>query len=602
MSTNLPPTGPPGPPPGPPSGATPPPPPEGAAEYLDSGSGRPVEPTTSGKGGGLKKGLLVGGGVVGLAAVGVGAWAAVSFFSTGPQPAEALPAGTLAYLAVDLDPSGGQKIEALQTLNKLPAFEDEVGIDTDDDIRKALFDRIEGEIDCAGLDYEDDIEPWLGERAAVAAVDAGGDTPEPVFVLQVKDADAAEKGLEAIKDCADEGSGEGEDEGGWSIDGDWVVVAKSDKVAESVTEDAADASLAEDEDYTTWVGEAGDSGVLTMYAGPALGDYLADNAEDLFGFPFGALGVVSSATDCAVAQPVLPEEDGSVDVESCGPDIAEDVDPGVDTESPISDELEKTLRDFQGMAGVLRFDDGAIELEVASDGDVAGSNLLDSDAGGDTISSLPANTAAAIGVGFSDGWVDDLIEIYAPYLGGNEDLDTLIEDLESETGLALPEDLETLFGESAALALGAGFDPDAILDSSDGSDVPVAVKVDGDPTEIEAVLDKLREQLSSDETLLLETDSEGSTVVIGPDADYRKEVLDSGGLGDNEVFKDVVREVDDASAVLFVNINELEDLVEESMGDSDQEVFDNLEPMSGFGISGYVEDGVAHSVMRLTTD
>jgi hypothetical protein len=68
------------------------------------------------------------------------------------------------------------------------------------------------------------------------------------------------------------------------------------------------------------------------------------------------------------------------------------------------------------------------------------------------------------------------------------------------------------------------------------------------------------------------------------------------------VFKDVVREVDDASVVLFVNVNELEDLIEEGMGEGDLEFFENLEPISGFGVSGYVDDGVAHSVMRLTTD
>jgi Protein of unknown function (DUF3352) len=583
VSTNLPPSGPPGPPPPPP-------------EFLESGGGRRFEltPDAARSGRGLRKGLLLGGGVVGLTAVGVGAWAAVSFFATGAQPAEALPDSTLAYLSVDLDPSGGQKIEALRTLNKFPAFEDEVGIDTDDDILKAIFDEVESSIDCDGLDYEDDIEPWLGDRMAVAAVDSGGETPDPVFVLQVKDADAADKGLKAIKDCA------GGDQGGWAIEGDWVVLAESDDVAASVADDAADAPLADDGDFQKWTGEAGDTGVLTMYAAPALGDYLADHADDLFGFPFGALGV----SDCAIAEPVLPPgeeavpgEDDASGFDSCG----DDGDSGT-TQYLVSDEMTKTLKDFKGMAGVLRFDDGAIELEVASDGDVAGSNLLASEAGGDTITSLPDDTAAAIGVGFSDGWFSDLLEIYAPYLGGGEDLDNLLEDIEAETGLVLPDDIETLLGDSAALALGSDIDPDAFLESEDGSDVPIALKVDGDPAEIEAVLEKLRDQFPPDETLVFDTDSEGDTVVIGPNEDFRKAVLGDGGLGDNDVFKDVVREVDNASAVLFVNINELEDLIEESLGEFDQELVDNVKPISGFGISGYVDDGVAHSVTRLTTD
>ena len=38
------------------------------------------------------------------------------------------------------------------------------------------------------------------------------------------------------------------------------------------------------------------------------------------------------------------------------------------------------------------------------------------------------------------------------------------------------------------------------------------------------------------------------------------------------------------------------------MGDDDDEFLDNLEPISGFGVSGWVDDDVAHAVVRLTTD
>ena len=76
------------------------------------------------------------------------------------------------------------------------------------------------------------------------------------------------------------------------------------------------------------------------------------------------------------------------------------------------------------------------------------------------------------------------------------------------------DDVETLFGDSAALALGADFDPEAVFESSDGADVPIALKVDGDPEEIEAVLEKLRAQLTSEEMLVLDSDAEGDTVVV----------------------------------------------------------------------------------------
>src|SRR5215210_3649132 len=109
-------------------------------EYLEQGGGAPLARKPR-SGGGGRKAFLAGATVVGLAAIGAGVWAATSFFATGAQPAEALPDSTIGYASIDLDPSGGQKIEALRTLNKFPAFEDKLGLDADDDIKRAIFDR-----------------------------------------------------------------------------------------------------------------------------------------------------------------------------------------------------------------------------------------------------------------------------------------------------------------------------------------------------------------------------------------------------------------------------------------------------------------------------
>ncbi|MEO6512552.1 MAG: hypothetical protein ABIO16_16255, partial [Nocardioides sp.] len=75
-----------------------------APEYLEAGGGSPLPPGTPAppaSSGGRKRGLLIGGGVAALAVVGVGAWAAAQFFSTGAQPAEALPASTIGYVSID---------------------------------------------------------------------------------------------------------------------------------------------------------------------------------------------------------------------------------------------------------------------------------------------------------------------------------------------------------------------------------------------------------------------------------------------------------------------------------------------------------------------
>ena len=104
-------------------------PPVGTPEYLDSGqrvraARRELRPDEAPAGRRSRRtAWLVGGGVVGLLALGAGAWAALSFFQQGAQPAEALPSTTVAYASIDLDPSGSQKIDAFRTLEQVPGVQ-----------------------------------------------------------------------------------------------------------------------------------------------------------------------------------------------------------------------------------------------------------------------------------------------------------------------------------------------------------------------------------------------------------------------------------------------------------------------------------------------
>ena len=58
-----------------------------------------------------------------VAVAGGAAWAAMSFFSTGEQPAAALPAGTLAYAGIDLDPSGGPEDRGPADAQQVPGVQ-----------------------------------------------------------------------------------------------------------------------------------------------------------------------------------------------------------------------------------------------------------------------------------------------------------------------------------------------------------------------------------------------------------------------------------------------------------------------------------------------
>jgi hypothetical protein len=149
--------------------------------------------------------VIASGAIVGLAAATAAVFGAMWYFGTGPQPSEALPDSTIAYVSIDIDPSGEQLLEAKEALEKFPAWNDQE-IAGKKDLRKAVFDEVLAEAPC-DLDYDDDIEPWLGDRAAAAAVDLGEDEPTPVFVVQVKDADKAEDAFAKFNDC-EPGDGE----------------------------------------------------------------------------------------------------------------------------------------------------------------------------------------------------------------------------------------------------------------------------------------------------------------------------------------------------------------------------------------------------------
>ena len=515
-------------------------------EYLESGSGNPVSADVRAD---HRRRLLALGGVVGVLVLGgTAAWAATSFLATGAQPAEALPADTIGYASIDLDPSGSQKVEAIRMLRKFPAFRDQISLDTDDDIRERIFDEVVTSGECDGLDYQRDVEPWLGSRAAVAAVNTGEEQPSPVVVVQVTDATAAEEGIAHLVDVC----GGGEDPAAWQIEGDWAVFAETDAITGSVVDGAASGTLADDATYQQWTAEAGDAGIMSLYVAPEAGQYLND-MRDLTG-----------------------------------------VAPGGGTDAGA----EKAFADFEGGAATVRFDGGAIELEAVGDVGPRASRLVSATTGADVVATLPADTVAAFGVGFTDGWFGAMMEQLALQSGGDMTSDEMLSELASATGLDLPADAEALVGDSLALSLGSGADFEAFLNGGAG-ELPVALKVKGDPDEIERVLAKIRPQLGS-EGALLEAESDGDLVAISPNAGYRGLLVEDGGLGDTAAYQDVIAD-EDAAAVLFVNFDADENWLDGVVGD-DKELADNLEPLSALGVTTWSDGDASHAVLRLTTD
>lgn len=545
----------------------------GGPEFLDTTG--PIEPPRVNDN--RKRMILAGALVAGGAVVAGSAWAATSFFATGSQPAEALPDSTIAYVSVDLDPAGSQKIEAIKTLRKFPAFTDELDLETDDDLRERFFEELTSSGECEGLDYAQDIEPWLGSRAAFAAVDLGEETPAAVGVVQVNDADAAEKGVATLVESC--GTAEDESVGGWVVEGDWLVLAETDDIAADVAAAADKGALAGDASFERWTGEAGDDGFMSFYVAKS-----ATRFVDEFGGMGSMLGGMSGMSDLDA----MPGELGAED-------------PMASTDEDVPPELQQIIDDFDGMAATVRFDDGSVEVEYAiSNYQEDLTEFLASEEGADVVRGLPADTVAAFGLGFNDGWFDAIVDYVKSTVPDEADaIDGGIAQIEQQTGLSLPEDIETLMGDGMAVAVGSGIDPDAIANGGPG-EVPVGIKIKGDAGEIQAVLDKLREAAGPEAADYLEVTEADGHAVLGLQDDFRSALATEGGLGDTEDFQSVI-EGDEAQSVLYVSFDEDDDWLVRVSGEA-PEISENLAPLSAFGVSGWVDGDVVHGMVKLTTD
>jgi hypothetical protein len=512
----------------------------------------------------------IGGVGLGVLAIGGGAaaWAAASFFSQGSQPAEALPDSTIGYVSIDLDPSGGQKIAALKLARKFPAFKDKVGLQTDDDVRKWIFDKAaEGTCD---LDFEKDVAPWLGSRAAVAAV--GADKPSPVVVVQTSDPDKAKDGVERLVSCG--GKETTDPDFGWTIDGDWIVFAETTEKAEEVVKETAKGSLADDPDFQSWTDKAGDSGILTAYASPAAGQAIAHGLDGLSG--------EGGAT-------VAPQLDPFGMLGAC-PGLG---DPGTSTQR-----MQAQLADFGGAAATLRFDGDGLALEMVGDMSAFGASGGGRPSGTPVVSTLPADTAAAVGVTFPKGWTDKMTQNLEKLCGDDGDPTSLFAPFSRMTGLDLPGDLEKLFGDSAALALGPGIDVEGLVNGGDPSDLPIALKVRGDKETIDGVVSKVRQGLGAPAGVL-EPVAGDDAVALGLDETYTQQVAGSGKLGSSTAFTSVVPDADKASSVLYVSFDALDDAIKAIAG-GDDEVTANLEPLGALGVSGWTDGDDSHSLLKVS--
>ena len=487
--------------------------------------------------------------VVLIAAGGFAAWRFLS--GGGPRPAEVLPASTFGLVTLDLDPSGGQKVEAIKTLRKFPTFRDESGLKPDSDPLKRLFDEVQKDGNCTDLDYERDVKSWVGQRFGFGGVMLD-DKPIPVATVQISDPGNAKGGFGRLAKCAELDEG---DDFGWTIADDYIVISDSTAHAKTIVAAGKKSPLSEDEDYQSWTNEAGGAGIVNAYVGPKV----VDIASEELGSGGSGNELFGSSSD----------------------------------EDELADAL-AAYKDFKGAAAVLRFADGGIELSFAGSG---GKTTKGTETVGDHVAAMPADTALLLAVAVPPGAFDAIAKADKGGAGS--------EFLGGMLGIDFPEDLETLLGKSFSFSLG-GDAPDD-LDSIQGpGDIDVGALIRGDAGAIDDVIGKLEQSSGSSlADLEITKATKDGKVAIASNEAYADQLLGEGSLSDEEAFKDTVPNADDAQAILYADFDgdwgqAVIDEIRKDDSEDSTEVARNLDALRAFGASAWTEDDVTHGLVRLS--
>lgn len=603
--------------------------------------------------------VAAGGALAVVAVVGGGVWAGQAFLARGPQAADALPSSTIAYVSVDLDPSGQQKIEAARFLGRFPSL---LGEKSDGDLREQLFDLVMADTGC-DLKFAD-VRDWAGERFAAAVV--GRENPEPVVVLEIADTAGAERGLEAAEKCAD-------GKVGHAVRGDWAVLARTDAVARSVLEDGATSPLTDDADFREWTAKAGEPGIVTLYAAPEAGPALVALVEDqpIYGFlassTLTSLDPVSSFAGMAWMLPMTisveemgaegsyedlegdiemesemtpeeiealpgrmkplteaeekaleemtPEETEAFFTERFGPPIAPSGEQLTEEEiaaledegfaaseadweqlgPDLPDDVKQALNGFRGLGGALRFEDGALELSVVADHLAIPGAGLTGGSRGDELVDTFPASSAIV---LGAGLDDGWAADFIQSIGG------------SMFGFGMPEDTDEMvreFERSTGLAVpedlkALGGDGFAVVLPA-GFDPEKVFDGEGMPIAFRidgdpAKVEASLEKLKAASVPDLVWQRDGDDVLIGVDLAYLSELAGASGLAGTETYREVLPDAERAASLMFIDFDAGDWIVKASSKKDRKDV----EPLSAVGVTRTIDGDDDRMRMRLTLD
>lgn len=540
------------------------------------------------------RGKIVTAGVAGAAALALVGGATVFAFDRlgggGAQPEAAMPATTIAFAKVDLDPSSSQKVDAIRFLKKFPNTD---SLREDMDLRKWFFEEAS-----KNSDHKNDwseVEQWLGDRAGAGLVPGTeGASPRYAVVLAVTDKEKAQAYLPKMTDSNGQSCEVGDE---------WMTCSDSSENLRAVVDATAAGTLADSETYQADLDELGEAGIASAWMD------LTQVAEVAKSMP-GSAGLVNPG----LTKPGTTLPGGTTGgLPGAASNVALATTAGVSA-APASTEQE-LWNQMQGrLATTLRFDGPNLEL-VGKVKDLSETYSRNADAGTD-IGRLPADTIGAVsanGLGsqLTKSWpeIEKQITSTTDALGssGSASTDPLAA-FEKQTGLKLPEDLAKALGERTTLAV-----------ASDGKQPKVALMTDGDRGVLQKVVDLTQKSQTppkrtpsgpgitlqprvAQPQIKLELTEGNDRAVVGYGKGYAQAVADGSGLADQEAFKAAVPNAGDADAVVYVDIEKAMELAGTTAGTAPVEgavkYFDQLRAL---GVSSHQNGTEGDFTLRLTT-
>lgn len=234
----------------------------------------------------------------------------------------------------------------------------------------------------------------------------------------------------------------------------------------------------------------------------------------------------------------------------------------------------------QRFAGTFRFNSDSAELAAVSFANPLAQGPTDN-----PVVKLPDSTAVAFSLTDGDELVKKTWERLESQAGADGvDFQQGLSELERETGLRVPDDLEVLFGSKFVLAIDSD-NLDEAVTNEDPSLLKVGFVSFTDVAVFNAVWDRVNDPLERrfGPNPAVKHEFDGG-VAVGLDEEYAQSLAKlDGDLGETDKFRSVVENGAESPWVVYVDFDALEPL------NQDDDGFEDLQPLRAAGISAYPE-------------